>query len=298
MGYRDYSVAKGHIVDAAGHGDFTTITGAIAAASAGQTIFIRPGVYTENPTLKAGVNLAAFVCDAFTPNVTILGKCSYSGSGAVSLSGIRLKTNADYVLEITGANASTVTLHECYLEVFDNDGISFASSNAASALNIFQCTGDITGAPNTYLVQTSPGITELQFCYFENLALSNNPINIQAGTFNIRNAEIRIGIALSNFVSFGCFHSNIDPQTLGLNMTSVASSGSGGGLILNSYFASGTSSAFVIGAGTGFTIANCAINCSNTFVLTGGGSLAYGLIAFTSASSGNNVSTQIPLTTI
>lgn len=52
MAYRNYSTAVGKIVDAAGFGDFTTIGAAITAASSGQTIFIRPGTYTENPTLK------------------------------------------------------------------------------------------------------------------------------------------------------------------------------------------------------------------------------------------------------
>jgi len=64
VGYRDYSVAKGHIVDANGHGDFSSIQAAISAASSGMTVFVMPGTYTENPTLKAGVNLSAFNTDS------------------------------------------------------------------------------------------------------------------------------------------------------------------------------------------------------------------------------------------
>jgi len=52
MGYRNYSVANGLIVDKLGNGDFTTIQAAINAATTGQTIFLRPGTYTENPVLK------------------------------------------------------------------------------------------------------------------------------------------------------------------------------------------------------------------------------------------------------
>src|SRR5215469_17495644 len=103
MGYRDYSTAKGHIVDPNGFGDFTTITAAINAAVSGQTIFLRPGTYTENPTLKAGVNLAAFDADATTPNVIINGKCSFSSAGTVSISGIELQTNSDFCLAVSGS---------------------------------------------------------------------------------------------------------------------------------------------------------------------------------------------------
>jgi len=57
----NYGTAK-LIVDAtAGSGNYTTIAAALAAASSGQTIFIRPGTYTENLTLVAGVNLTSLV---------------------------------------------------------------------------------------------------------------------------------------------------------------------------------------------------------------------------------------------
>ncbi len=36
-----------HTVDASGGGDFTTIQGAIAAASSGDTIMVAPGLYEE-----------------------------------------------------------------------------------------------------------------------------------------------------------------------------------------------------------------------------------------------------------
>ena len=54
-------------------GTHTTIAAALTSASSGDTIFIRPGTYTENLTLKAGVNLCAYECDGQTPNVTVIG---------------------------------------------------------------------------------------------------------------------------------------------------------------------------------------------------------------------------------
>ena len=84
MAYRNYSTACSHIVDANGSGDFTTIAAALTAASSGQTIFIRPGTYTENPTLKAGVNLSTFPSDATSGTVIIKGKCTLS-TGTVEI---------------------------------------------------------------------------------------------------------------------------------------------------------------------------------------------------------------------
>ena len=39
---------------------YTTIAAALTAASSGNTIFIKPGTYTENLTLKAGVKSKSF----------------------------------------------------------------------------------------------------------------------------------------------------------------------------------------------------------------------------------------------
>ena len=96
------------IVDVNGTGTHTTIGAALSAASAGTTIFIKPGTYTENPALVAGVNLTAWLTDADSGTVIINGKCTFSSAGTVIISGIQLLTNSDYFLSITGANASVV----------------------------------------------------------------------------------------------------------------------------------------------------------------------------------------------
>src|SRR5258708_29721455 len=86
-------------------GNYTTITAALTAAVSGDTIFVMPGAtgtYTENLTLKAGVNISAFPCDAETPNVTIVGKATATFAGKCTLSDLCLQTNGDYVLELTG----------------------------------------------------------------------------------------------------------------------------------------------------------------------------------------------------
>ncbi len=118
------------IVDPLGfNGTHTTIASAITSATSGDTIFLLPGTYTENLTLAAGVNLTAYNCDSTTPNVTISGKCTFTGAGTVSISGIRLQTNSDFLLAVTGSAASIVNLIDCYLNCTNNTGISYTSSS-------------------------------------------------------------------------------------------------------------------------------------------------------------------------
>src|SRR5690242_8473255 len=109
-----FTTAKWIVSATASDGTHTTIGAALTSASSGDTIFIRPGTYTENLTLKAGVNLTAYTCDALTPNVTISGTCTFTAAGTVSISGIRLQTNSAALLAVTGSAASIVNLDNCY----------------------------------------------------------------------------------------------------------------------------------------------------------------------------------------
>src|SRR5690349_21533685 len=136
MSYRNYSTANGHIVDASGNGDYTTIGSALTAASSGQTIFIRPGTYTENLTLKAGVDLVSFGAEGSRPNVTISGKLSASFSGTVTINGIRLQTNADFAIEMTGANVTLLNVENCFLNCTNATGVSSTGSNGSAKITI------------------------------------------------------------------------------------------------------------------------------------------------------------------
>ena len=165
MGYRNYAPANGFIVAQDGNGDFSTIATALTAATSGTTIFIRPGTYTENLTLKAGVNLTAWPCDAglnpqsnTAANVIIKGKATFTGAGTVSISGIQLKTNADYFLVVFGNSASIVNLTGCFLNCLDGSGINYTSSSASSEINISYCTGDVGTTEITPFICTSPEI--------------------------------------------------------------------------------------------------------------------------------------------
>jgi pectin methylesterase-like acyl-CoA thioesterase len=75
------------LTDGATH---TTIAAAIADASYGDSIFVRPGTYTENLTVKKGFSLVAH--QEPCSKVEIIGKCTAKYGAAHVFSGIRLVT--------------------------------------------------------------------------------------------------------------------------------------------------------------------------------------------------------------
>src|SRR5579871_5213527 len=118
-----FSPTKWVVSKTSGEGTHTTIASAISSASSGDTIFIMPGTYTENITAGVGINLTAFDCDAFTPNVTISGTLTLSSAGTVSVSGVNLKTNSAAALAVTGSAASIINLTNCNINCSNNTGI-------------------------------------------------------------------------------------------------------------------------------------------------------------------------------
>ena len=142
-GVNNYNTTKWLVNPTAGLGTHTTIATALTAASSGDDIYIMPGTYTENPTLKAGVNLIAYNTDSPSGQVIINGKCSASFSGTCNLTGIQLQTNSDNLLSLTGANATIVNLFNCYFNCLNNTGISSTGSNSSAQVNIYTCSGGL-----------------------------------------------------------------------------------------------------------------------------------------------------------
>lgn len=291
MGYRDYSTAKGHLVDATGHGDFTTISAAITAASSGQTIFIRPGTYIENVALKAGVNLTAFGSDGLTTrlgsgtptsNVTIQGSVTASFTGNVTLFGLQLKTNGAAALIISGSGASEIFLTNCTVNANDATGMTFNSTTCFSTFT--NCYFISSGA--NQLFDNAAGTIDFEFCIF---ALSPTGIPSNNSTTNILfHSCDMLGFNISGtgtIMVIAC-HWLYGGNTL------LTTSGSGTSSIVHSWLSSDTASAVSIGAGTTVIMDCVEVLSSNTNAITGAGTLQYGRISFHSGSSTINTTTQ------
>lgn len=193
------------IVDStAGEGRFTTIQAAINAATAGETVFIRPGTYTENITLKDGVNLTAFTRD--TNIVTISGTITMNAAGTVTISGITCQTNGATAVSFSSANNQSLTFTNCNLTSTNANLVTNSNTNASSLLTFTNCslsiaatykcidashTGQIrfnscslTGASTTASTSTSSGIiTFLQGITNQVFSLSGTTILFAWGLY-------------------------------------------------------------------------------------------------------------------
>lgn len=286
----NYGPAK-FIVDAsAANGTHTTIAAALTSASSGDTIFIRPGTYTENLTLKAGVNLSAYVCDASTPNVSIVGKATFTAVGTVSISGIRLTTNSDFFLAVTGSNASIVNLTNCYLNCLNNTGISLTSSSASAQVTAYTCTGNLGTTGIGIYSHSSNGSIAFQFCSFSNTGGSSTASSNSAGTAFVEWSNMACSFSSSGTGQIGCYHSNI--SNAANNATVITTSGSANGVVRLCLLESGSASCVSIGTGTQVSMDQCSVNSSNTNAITGLGEASCNDISFPGVSKTNNATTQ------
>lgn len=291
MGYRNYGPANGFIVSKDGNGDFTTIASALTAATTGTTIFIKPGTYTENLTLKSGVNLSGFGSDSSqngTGNVIISGTCSFSSSGTVSISGIQLQTNAAGILTLSGSSATIINLENCYLNCTNSSGITFSSSSSSATINIRNCSGDLGTAAIKLFAHTSAGTLNFYDSAFTNSGGSTTSSTITAGRLNAQNTSFLSPITSSGTAADNLFNCVIDSSAQ--NTTPVTEGGSGNSNYLFCKIFAGTASAVSITNITGIYSSN--ISSTNTNAITGGGTIQYNALSFSNTSRTINTTTQ------
>lgn len=270
--------------------NFTTITSALANASPGDTIFVMPATYTENLTLKAGVNICAFVGDDREPNVTIIGKLTATFAGTATISNIRLQTNSDFFLEVTGTNATIINLERCYLNITNNTGIH--STSSASSIFVRNCIGNIATTGITLYSVTGAGVMSFEYSYITNSGNSVTASNTSSGLVKLFHSVFDFPFSTSSSGSVNGWYTML--QTGSNNATSFTTAGTGQPVFQNCLFEGGTSSALSIGSGTSVNLWNCRVDSSNTNAITGAGTLMFTPVHFTGTSSGNNVTTLTP----
>lgn len=297
MAYRNYGPANGFVVNKNGQGDFTTIAAALTAATSGTTIYIYPGTYTENLTLKAGVNLAGWGTDGYnfnassssSPNVNIIGKLSFSSGGTVVISGIGLQTNSDFCLSVTGSVVSSVILNNCQVIASNNTAIQFTSSQANSLISLTNCQLNIAATGIGLYTHSSAGTLSLNSTTCNNSGGTTTNSSNSSGVVSIDNSIILLPLSSSSTGSINLSHSNIN--TSAQNTTCITTAGSGTSNLLYTECDSGSASCLSIGTGTIVSCRFLTINSSNTNAITGAGTLIFGSINFTNSSSGINTTT-------
>jgi hypothetical protein len=303
MAYRNYGPANGFIVDPNGFGDFKTIAAALSAASTSGfsgTIFLKPGTYTENNTLIAGVNLAAWTADGFSNSVIINGKLSYSGSGIVSITGISLQTNSDYCITVTGVSLSTVLLINCNITAVNNIALNISNSNAASSLKLTTC-ACFMNTNVAFFTSSSAGLIAF---HYTTLAIADTSYTTastcSAGRVLLRNCvNWGANIMTSSTAQLQIEGTTFEPGNSGIgviNTTQITHNGSGSNSFIrtSNFQGAGTASCISIGNGATLEITNSSINSSNTNAITGSGTLNYCNISFTGTGSQINTTFQNP----
>lgn len=279
MAYRNYANSVGFIVDKNGLGDFTTISSAISAATSGTNIFIRPGTYTENLTLVAGVNLIAFS----SSNAIIIGKCSMSVIGSVLISGLTLETNNDYALEVSASVASKVTVENCFFNCTNHTGINYSSSSSSSSLTINSSTADLGTTGIALLTSSSAGSLNLINVTGTTTGSSTTASNISAGITDLKFCEFSFpfstsstGLIEGQYTIINCTNSNAVALQIGSNEQNN---------FQHSHFLGGTAQGVTIAAASVVTLAQTLIYSTNTNAIDGTGTLNAGVITFSGSSS-------------
>lgn len=277
-------------------GTYTTIALALTAAVAGQDIFIRPGTYTENLTMKAGVSLVGMPGDNFGQStgaaVKIIGKLTITFNDRVVISNIWLQTNSDFI--ISSNNGALITLNNCYINALNNTAISLASG----AINLRNCQGQ-TGTTGiaTFAVTDAAtvGIYDSIITNGGNTLTANTATN--GCLVNIWNSTIQGYFTASSTCQFDLKNSSFGLSALNTTAFTHASTTTGLATVDNCRFFSGTASAVSVSAGATLIITNSVINSTNAAAIAGAGIIAASTLSFINTSSTITTTTQTPLVT-
>lgn len=272
------------IVDPLGfNGTHTTIASALTSATSGDTIFLLPGTYTENITLKAGVNITANICDAQNPNVIINGKCTFTSAGKVCISGVKLKTNSDYFLTVTGSAASNVEIFNCFLEATNNTGINNASSGGGT-ISLSYCQG--TALSNNKFFQNSGSNLVIEFSDIEGSSTTDSTVS--AGTVEILYSYLTFGITTSSTGILVCVYTQF---TAGITHGSTTAGTTLFKCLLGTI--SGGTASVTVAASCTLTLYDCNLNASGSNAVTGSGTISFNNLSFVNANT-MSATTQTP----
>lgn len=294
-----FGVAKWIVSASASLGTHTTIGAAITSASAGDTIWIREGTYTENLTLKAGVNLATYaqafagVNNVTNGGVIIKGNATMSTAGQVTITGIQFQTNAAAVLTVSGSAASVVYLHNCDIEA-NTTAIQFSSSVAASTILLNNCNIDLLTTGIAAYSSSSAGLINFVNSTIGNIGNSTTSSSNSAGNVYFYYTNVLAPLSTSSTGNLLTNYSTIDASVV--NTTPVTTAGTGFYQDIHGSLRGGTASALVIGAGTTALINDTVFSSSNANQITGAGTLTYTNLALNAGSAGLNPTTRTPFT--
>ena len=167
----NYGPAKFIVSASAANGTHTTIASASADAVSGETVFIRPGTYTEDWSAKAGVNYCGFVSDGFEGNVILKGLITCNYSGVAQFGGLQFSTNGASCFSFTGSSACGVGLVNCNI-VVEAGQFFMIANNASCFLTATECIGNVAGGLFNITSCTSLGLSKCNIGWAQNSSIA------------------------------------------------------------------------------------------------------------------------------
>jgi len=278
------------------YGTHQTIAAAVTAASAGDVIFIRPGIYTENLTIAKNLTFFAYGGkNRYEENyaVEIVGKITIATNNTIiGFSNIKFTANGNNIAQITSTDTK-ITFNGCFIDYTDQT--AFVTSGNLNNIHLNSCYATCI-ANGRLFTMTNVGtfwIQESQIIDITSPLTSTH----DTGSVFIQGSRVNVPIQCTTSglidIQNSFMGSNVTPYT---DRQYVSSTGAAAIYIANSNICSGTQAGLSVGA-TGIAyVTNSEFNSSAANVLTGAGTLKYGGIIFTGASNGHNVTTETAFT--
>lgn len=269
----------------------TTITAALADMSSGDSLYIRPGIYTEDFTLPVGLNITGLPGSQGNAGVLIVGKVTQTATGNSTLSNIRFQTNSDVILDIGGSGTIQTSFRNCAFFLTNGDGININNSNASPAFS--ECRFQQAATNLDFYNITSCGTVSFNYCAFTGTATAGVS-DIAAGTIRMRYCSSSLQRYTTQTTgNFKAQRSFFDNDTGNLVVLTTAGTGANHEL-LDCTLLSGTAAALSIGSGTTCRVGYATVRSTNSNPVTGAGTLTYGMINFSDSGNGIDVTTQNP----
>lgn len=283
----DLHLPKFIVGDITNGANYSTIAAAIAAASSGDTIGIQDhAAYTENLTLKSGVNFAALSAYGGSGStVKIIGKIIDNGVTCNNtFTNISFQTNSDNILALTGG-ASSIVMEGCNLNATNATAMTIATGCSVS---LEHCSGNL----GTTGIAWITGAGSSQFAYSE---FTNSGSSVTASTVSGSSILMRYSVFNSPFStsSTGFINSSFSLiDCSAINSTAVTTAGSGESTFNDCFIDGGSASAISVGSGTTVDLYEGIIGSTNTNCITGSGNISLSGVTYKKSSSLVNTTTQ------
>jgi hypothetical protein len=239
---------------------YLTIQAAINASSAGVTVYVYPGTYTESLTFKAGVN----ICAPSNYSVYVTGNHTSSFTGTVSLNNIILQSTSGVTLTTSGSGAQNLQVVGGSVNSGIGDAIVLGNTNAASKLGITDATVNVSTSGSTARCVYSGSSAKGGLIANRTSFKLNNPVNV--------------AISLSGAVAF--------THTSDTIYGTISLAGTVAATIALVSITSGTVACLAIGATASCILSSCIITTTASPAITGSGYLYYAAIIYGSTGTG------------